>query len=240
MPLAVPLMDSSGASVLKTTVLTPLGSLKLKLMGAAISRLPEPNRTARGAILLWKAICGYDSRPGDAVSSQFIRRSVRVPSGGQGLTDGGGPSSAQQKAPPLRTGGARNDGVGMASNAYLAAGVFRRPSPAFAIRSLSSAVIALRSSAESLPSLSLSYFSVISFCRAFCSSVIGCRFLVSGFLSSSAALAVRVRAPHNPRARINPRNITCLSIVCSFLFVCRCRQLPDAPGARLVTADSHA
>src|SRR6266516_2493545 len=103
MPLAVPLMDSSGASVLKTTVLTPLGSLKLKLMGAAISRLPEPNRTARGVILLWKAICGYDSRPGDAVSSQFTRRSVRVPSGGQGLTDGGGPSSAQQKAPALRT-----------------------------------------------------------------------------------------------------------------------------------------
>src|SRR5437867_7504244 len=103
MPLAVPLMDSSSASVLKTTVLTPLGSLKLKLMGAAISRLPEPNRRTRGVILLWKAIRGYDSRPGDGVSSQFSRRSVGCSRAGSVLADGGGQRSAQQKAPPLRT-----------------------------------------------------------------------------------------------------------------------------------------
>jgi hypothetical protein len=35
MPLALPLMDSSGASSLKTALLTPLGSLKSKDCGAA-------------------------------------------------------------------------------------------------------------------------------------------------------------------------------------------------------------
>src|SRR5438552_3986269 len=109
MPLAVPLMDSSGTSVLKTTVLTPLGSLKLKLMGAAISRLPEPYMKARGAILLWKAICGYDSRPGVAVSSQFPGRSegraVSWP-----MEEAKVRSS--KKLHRFGPGGARNDGAG--------------------------------------------------------------------------------------------------------------------------------
>ena len=35
MPLALPLMDSSGASSLKTALLTPFGSLKSKVCGAA-------------------------------------------------------------------------------------------------------------------------------------------------------------------------------------------------------------
>src|SRR5688572_28642012 len=57
-PLAVPLIDSSGASVLKMTVLTPFGSLKLKLIGAATSDPAAQPRMERKVIICLVSIRG--------------------------------------------------------------------------------------------------------------------------------------------------------------------------------------
>src|ERR1700744_3138905 len=55
-PLAVPLMASSGASTLNAALLTPLGSLKSKLCGAARSAVAKPN-AARS--VSWVFILGW-------------------------------------------------------------------------------------------------------------------------------------------------------------------------------------
>src|SRR5688572_13330508 len=79
MPLAVPLIDSSGASVLNTTLLTPFGSLKSNSIGAArkleahkkrnalvINCLLITQRDYRLCVLVTKKKCQKESaRPED-------------------------------------------------------------------------------------------------------------------------------------------------------------------------------
>src|ERR1043165_4950801 len=49
-PLAVPLIDSSGASVLNTTLLTPFGSLKSNGIGAAEDNAASASALRKGTV----------------------------------------------------------------------------------------------------------------------------------------------------------------------------------------------
>src|SRR6478672_8915330 len=55
-PVAVPLIDSNGASVLKMTLLTPFGSLKSKSCGAASTIEFKPINPRRNAIFFMASI----------------------------------------------------------------------------------------------------------------------------------------------------------------------------------------
>src|SRR5438034_2984092 len=87
MPVAVPLMDSSGASVLKMTLLTPFGSLKSNSRGAANAvAATEAKMSAQGNlffILMNQPVCfGFSARTA-------TRRTAPARRSGRGRADPG-------------------------------------------------------------------------------------------------------------------------------------------------------
>src|SRR5688572_4757691 len=77
-PVPTPLIDSSGASVLNTTLLTPLGSLKLNSIGAAFAPTARLMTVSRGSIFIVLRFVASEKRAAEQHGSSEKREAQKI------------------------------------------------------------------------------------------------------------------------------------------------------------------